>query len=122
MQIEQKKTLTEECWITVGEGESTFDVKIDYPLYPHNATLVRLAALESVGNSTVESYWAFYVRSIVRDYRNLFEKEKEYHPVIEKGLLSVKDFDLLMQMGVALTVYVEARKHLDISDVDKKKS
>jgi len=121
MQIEQKKTLTEELWLTLGEGDNSFEVKIDYPVYPHNATLSKLSIDEAMGKIPAEPSWAFYVRSVVKDFRGLFSGDKEYHPKIVKNLLSVEDFEMLMGMGHAETIWLDANKKLNFSELDKKK-
>ena len=122
MKIEQKKTLTEECWIKLEEGDTPFEVRIDYPVFPHNATISKLSIDESIGRVASVPSWAFYVQSVVKDYRGAFSEDgKEYHPTIEKNLLSTKDFNILLDMGYAELIYMNARKELDFSETDKKK-
>jgi len=121
MQLEQKKTLTEECWVTIGDEVANFQVRIDYPVYPHNATLSRLQMSELVGVIPTEPSWAFYIRTVVKDCKDLLDGEKEFHPKIERGLMAIEDFETLMRTGWAEMIFIEAKKKLDFTAVDKKK-
>lgn len=113
-----KKTLTEETWIELQDG---FAVRVDYPVYPHTANISKLAILEATGEEMKEPSFAFYVRTIIKDFRGCEIEGKEYHPKIENNLLSVDDFNFIHGQGFTFKIIGEARKLLDFDSVDKKK-
>lgn len=114
-----KKTLTEELWIELQDG---FAVRVDYPVYPHNANITKLALIENGGDDLREPSYAFYVRAVVKDFRGCEIDGKEYHPKIDNHLLSSDDFNFLHGQGFTFKIIQEARKRLEFNSDDKKKS
>lgn len=122
----ERKTLSEDCWIDLGE----FEIKVDYPTYSQTTELRRLTILWEAqrANEDTEHFLGYYLRSTLKGVKGLVANGKELTVEIERGLAKNfagdKPLDIVatfLALGLLEIAVVRTRERLEMSGEDKKK-